>query len=49
MRTCILMSAAQAAVNVLYTIGALERVGKEKNTYLYRKSDFERHEEEIAE
>lgn len=43
------VSAAQAAVNALYTLGALERVGKEKNTYLYRKSDFKRHEEEIAE
>lgn len=28
---------AQTAVNVLYTIGALERVGREKNTYLYKK------------
>lgn len=32
---------AQTAVNVLYTIGALERVGKEKNTYLYERKSFE--------
>ena len=31
------VSHAQAAVNVLYTVGALERVGREKNTYLYRR------------
>ena len=33
------ISAAQAAVNVLYTVGAIDRVGKEKNAYLYRKKD----------
>ena len=33
------VSAAQAAVNVLYTVGAIDRVGKEKNAYLYRKKD----------
>ena len=31
------VSHAQAAVNVLYTIGVLERIGKEKNTYLYKR------------
>ena len=31
---------AQAAVNVLYTIGVLERVGREKNTYLYCRKDI---------
>ncbi len=34
------VSAAQAAVNVLYTVGAVDRVGKEKNTYLYKKKTF---------
>lgn len=33
------ISAAQAAVNVLYTVGAIDRVGREKNAYLYRKKD----------
>lgn len=30
-------SKATAAVNVLYTVGAIERVGKEKNAYIYKR------------
>ena len=37
---------AQTAVNVLYTIGVLERVGKEKSSYLYKKKSYESHKEE---
>lgn len=34
------VSDAQAAVNVLYTLDVLERVGKEKNAYLYKRKSF---------
>ena len=32
---------AQCAANVLYSMGVLERVGKEKNAYLYVKKQEE--------